>query len=242
MKEREGTTKSHAARLRKILPILLPIVILIGISAALYATFGRELLTMVKEPQIFKAWLDGFGAWGEVVFVFLRITQVAFKYLPSEPFEVASGYAFGVWGGLLWCTVGTQIGSVIVLLLTRKFGMRFVARFIDPERLTGFSFLKQKTRRRTLLFIIYLIPGAPKDILTYFVGLTDIRVSEYLLISTVARIPSIITSTICGAYFGEKNYLAAILVYGVTLLMTAVGVVLYRYIQKKQSAAASNTD
>lgn len=239
MKEQESTTKSRAARLRKFLPIVLPIVILLGCSGVLYATFGRELLTMVKEPQVFKAWLDSYGAWGEVIFVILRITQVAFKYLPSEPFEVASGYAFGIWGGLLWCTVGTQIGSVIVLLLTRKFGMRFVSRFIDPERLNGFSFLKQKTRRRTLLFIIYLIPGAPKDILTYFVGLTDIRLSEYLIISTVARIPSIITSTICGAYFGQKNYFAAILVYGITLLMTGAGVLLYRYIQKKQTAAAN---
>ncbi len=239
MKEQGSTTKSRAARLRKFLPIVLPIVILLGCSGVLYATFGRELLTMVKEPQVFKAWLDSYGAWGEVIFVILRITQVAFKYLPSEPFEVASGYAFGIWGGLLWCTVGTQIGSVIVLLLTRKFGMRFVSRFIDPERLNGFSFLKQKTRRRTLLFIIYLIPGAPKDILTYFVGLTDIRLSEYLIISTVARIPSIITSTICGAYFGQKNYLAAILVYGITLLMTGAGVLLYRYIQKKQTAAAN---
>ena len=239
MKEQGSTTKSRAARLRKFLPIVLPIVMLLGCSGVLYATFGRELLTMVKEPQVFKAWLDSYGAWGEVIFVILRITQVAFKYLPSEPFEVASGYAFGIWGGLLWCTVGTQIGSVIVLLLTRKFGMRFVSRFIDPERLNGFSFLKQKTRRRTLLFIIYLIPGAPKDILTYFVGLTDIRLSEYLIISTVARIPSIITSTICGAYFGQKNYLAAILVYGITLLMTGAGVLLYRYIQKKQTAAAN---
>lgn len=239
MKEQGSTTKSRAARLRKFLPIVLPIVILLGCSGVLYATFGRELLTMVKEPQVFKAWLDSYGAWGEVIFVILRITQVAFKYLPSEPFEVASGYAFGIWGGLLWCTVGTQIGSVIVLLLTRKFGMRFVSRFIDPERLNGFSFLKQKTRRRTLLFIIYLIPGAPKDILTYFVGLTDIRLSEYLIISTVARIPSIITSTICGAYFGQKNYFAAILVYGITLLMTGAGVLLYRYIQKKQTAAAN---
>ena len=217
------------------MPILLPIVILIGISAALYATFGRELLTMVKEPQIFKAWLDGFGAWGEVVFVFLRITQVAFKYLPSEPFEVASGYAFGVWGGLLWCMVGTELGSAIIILLTKKFGMRFVSKFTDPEKLKSFSFLQDNRKLRPLLFVIYFIPGAPKDLLTYFLAFTDLKISEYLIITSVARIPSIITSTMCGAYFGNKNYLAAVLVYAVTLLISLLGVLVYRKIEKHES-------
>ena len=113
--------------------------------------------------------------------------------------------------------------------------MRFVSKFTDPEKLKSFSFLQDNRKLRPLLFVIYFIPGAPKDLLTYFLAFTDLKISEYLIITSVARIPSIITSTMCGAYFGNKNYLAAVLVYGVTLLISLLGVLVYRKIEKHES-------
>ena len=215
--------------------ILLPLLILGAIALTLYLLFGRRLLVVVEQPEVFKAWLDGLGPWGEVAFTAIRAAQTVFKFVPAEPLEVASGYAFGVWGGLLWCMVGTELGSAIIILLTKKFGMRFVSKFIDPEKLKSFSFLQDNRKLRPLLFVIYFIPGAPKDLLTYFLAFTDLKISEYLIITSVARIPSIITSTMCGAYFGNKNYLAAVLVYAVTLLISLLGVLVYRKIEKHES-------
>ena len=205
--------------------ILLPLLILGAIALTLYLLFGRRLLVVVEQPEVFKAWLDGLGPWGEVAFTAIRAAQTVFKFVPAEPLEVASGYAFGVWGGLLWCMVGTELGSAIIILLTKKFGMRFVSKFTDPEKLKSFSFLQDNRKLRPLLFVIYFIPGAPKDLLTYFLAFTDLKISEYL----------IITSTMCGAYFGNKNYLAAVLVYAVTLLISLLGVLVYRKIEKHES-------
>ena len=159
--------------------------------------------------------------------------QTVFKFIPAEPLEVGSGYAFGIWGGLFLCMLGTELGSAVILLLSKKYGMRFVSHFTDPEKLKEFSFLQDNRKLRPLLFLIYFIPGAPKDLLTYFVAFTDIRLWEYLLITAVARIPSIITSTMCGAYFGEKNYLAAVLVYAATLALSGIGILVYRRIMHK---------
>ncbi len=131
--------------------------------------------------------------------------------------------------------LGTELGSAVILLLSKKYGMRFVSHFTDPEKLKEFSFLQDNRKLRPLLFLIYFIPGAPKDLLTYFVAFTDIRLWEYLLITAVARIPSIITSTMCGAYFGEKNYLAAVLVYAATLALSGIGILVYRRIMHKSA-------
>lgn len=211
---------------------LVPIGVLGLVTAVLYAVFGKELVVIVKEPQVFKDWLDGFGAWAEAAFVGIRTAQTVFKFIPAEPLEVASGYAFGIWGGLLWCMAGTQLGSAVILLLSKKFGMRFVGKFTDVEKLEEFSFLKDNQKLRPLLFLIYFIPGAPKDLLTYFVSFTNIKLSEFLCITSIARIPSIITSTMCGAYFGEQKYFAAVLVYAATLLISLLGVLLYRKVKK----------
>lgn len=220
--------------------LLLPAVVFVVLTAILYAVFGKKLLVIIEDPQVFKAWIDSFGAWGEAAFVGIRTAQTVFKFIPAEPLEVGSGYAFGIWGGLFWCMLGTELGSAVILLLSKKYGIRFVSHFTDPEKLKEFSFLQDNRKLRPLLFLIYFIPGAPKDLLTYFVAFTDIRLWEYLLISSVARVPSIITSTMCGAYFGEQNYLAAVLVYAATLLISGIGVLVYRRIV--HSAAEKKTD
>lgn len=220
---------------RQVVTALLPIAVLLTICGALYGVFGKNLLLLVSEPQVFKDKLDSYGAWGEALFVGIRTAQTVFKFIPAEPLEVASGYAFGVWGGLLWCMVGTQLGSAVILLLSARYGKRFVSVFVEPERLSEFRFLQNNPRTKLLLFLIYLIPGAPKDLLTYFVPLTGLHLPTFLAITTVARIPSIITSTMCGAYFGEKNYFAAAAVYGATLLFSLCGVVAYRRIAKRST-------
>ncbi len=217
---------------QRLASVLIPVGVLGIVTVILYAVFGKELVIIIKDPQVFKAWLDSFGAWGETAFVGIRAAQTVFKFIPAEPLEVASGYAFGIWGGLLWCMVGTQIGSAVILLLSKKFGMRFVGKFTDSRKLEEFSFLKDNQKLRPLLFLIYFIPGAPKDLLTYFVAFTNLKISEFLCITSIARIPSIITSTMCGAYFGEQKYLSAVLVYAATLLISLLGVFVYRKLKQ----------
>ena len=111
--------------------------------------------------------------------------------------------------------------------------MKFVTLFISEEKLRSFPFLKSSDKMYLLLFIIYLIPGAPKDLITYAAVFTDMKLWKFFLITGFARIPSIITSTMCGASLVEKNYLAAAVIYGATLLMTGIGVLIYRRISAK---------
>lgn len=232
----EHTTAALGRKHKKYWRLLLPVGGMLLLGGVLYAVFGRELAMLLRDPQVFKARLDSYGAWSEVCFVAIRTVQTVFKCIPAEPLEVASGYAFGVWGGLLWCMVGTQIGSWIILLLTKRFGKRFIARMTDADLEDRFSFLRNQKKMRPLLFLIYLIPGAPKDLLTYFVAFTDLKIAEFLVITSIARIPSIITSTMCGAYFGEKNYIAAVLIYAITILLSLAGVWAYRRLSRTPAA------
>lgn len=211
----------------------------IGLLAAAmltaYFTCGRELTAFVKDTAAFKAWLCGLGAEGRVIFVGIRTLQTVVKIIPAEPLEIGAGCAFGTWGGLLWCMVGTQLGSLVILALSRKFGMRFTSLFISEDKLKSFEFLRSSKRLRPLLFVIYLIPGTPKDLITYFVWMTPMSPAEFLLITSIARIPSIITSTLCGSRLVSGDYFAAVAIFIGTAIVGAVGMAVYAKIRKSAS-------
>lgn len=197
----------------------------------LFVFFGSRMLEMLREPKILTEYIDGFGAYSQLVFIAVRTLQTVVKVIPGEPVEIAAGLAFGTFGGLALCLVGTAVGSAIIVLLTRTLGMKFVTLFVSEEKLRSCALLKSSDRLYLLLFFFYLIPGTPKDIFTYAAALTDIKLWKFFVITGIARIPSIITSTMCGASLCQKNYLAAAVIYGVTLMLSVAGMLVYRKIK-----------
>ena len=201
-----------------------------------YIKFGKELLLVVSDGERFKAWIDSYGNLGKIAFVLVRALQTVVKIIPAEPLEIGSGYVFGTWGGLLYCMLGTEIGSLVIIAITKLFGMRAVSLFVSKEKINSFCFLQNKEKLTVSLFIIYLIPGTPKDIITYLIGVTDYNIWKFLLLTGVARIPSIITSTVCGAALGEKNYLLSLGVFIGTAVFGFAGIKLYTAFEKKITA------
>lgn len=197
----------------------------------LFVFFGSRMLEMLREPKILTEYIDGFGAYSQLVFIAVRTLQTVVKVIPGEPVEIAAGLAFGTFGGLALCLAGTAVGSAIIVLLTRTLGMKFVTLFVSEEKLRSCALLKSSDRLYLLLFFFYLIPGTPKDIFTYAAALTDIKLWKFFVITGIARIPSIITSTMCGASLCQKNYLAAAVIYGVTLMLSVAGMLVYRKIK-----------
>ncbi|MBQ1262787.1 MAG: TVP38/TMEM64 family protein, partial [Oscillospiraceae bacterium] len=176
-----------------------------------------------------------FGVLGRLVFVGIVILQVVIALIPGEPFEIAAGYAFGSIEGTLLCLAAIAIGSLIIFALVRKFGVKLVELFFPLEKINSLKFLKNKQRFNTIYFIVMCLPGTPKDLLSYFAGLTDMKLSTWLLISTVARIPSVITSTIGGSALGSEQYLFAIIAFALTLALSGAGLIIYKKIQKVRS-------
>ena len=201
-----------------------------------YIKFGKELLLVVSDGERFKAWIDSYGNFGKVIFVLVRALQTVVKIIPAEPLEIGSGYAFGVWGGLFYCMMGTEIGSFVIVAITKLFGMKAVKLFVSEEKINSLDFIKNKEKLTLSLFIIYLIPGTPKDVITYLMGVTDYSIWKFLLVTGIARIPSIITSTVCGAALGEKNYLLSAGVFIATAVFGLAGVKLYSIFEKKITA------
>lgn len=210
------------------------VVLLVGaIFAALVTVFiGGPMLRFVEEPELFRQWVDSHGIGGRIVFLGMVIFQVIFAIIPGEPLEIGAGYAFGVIEGTVLCMMGTTLGGMMVFQLVRKFGIRLIEVFFPVEKIRSLWFLRTAKRRNWITFLVFFIPGTPKDLLCYFVGLTDIKYGTWVFISLIARIPSIITSTVGGDALGEEQYLGAIIAFGVTAIISIGGILIYQKLIK----------
>ncbi len=213
---------------------LLASAIVIVIFAAVSIFVGIPLVKYVSEPEKFRLLVDSWGIFGAFAYVIILIFQIIFAFIPGEPFEILAGYAFGAVEGTILCLLGSCIGSAIVFSLTRKFGIKFVELFFSAEKIKSVKFLNDKKKIHFLIFIIFFIPGTPKDLLSYVAGLTPIGFWQYLVLSTVAKIPSIITSTIGGSFMGDQQYHFAIITFVITGLVSLIGILIYNRFCDKQ--------
>ncbi len=199
------------------------------------AYVGKPLIEYAREPEKFKQWIDSYGFIGKVLYVLIVSMQVIVAIIPGEPFEIAGGYCFGVLWGTLLCLAGILLGSALIFMFVHKFGRYFVEIFIKKETIEKLDFLQDPTKLNTLTFIIFAIPGTPKDLLTYTVGLTDMKLPTWILISFFARIPSVITSVYAGQSLMKQDYLRTVIVFAVTMLISAAGIYIYnRHTQTKK--------
>lgn len=207
----------------------------VAVLAILLTLFVWNWLRAFSQED-FRDYIGSFGPAGWLVLLGLQFLQVFIALIPGELLETAAGFAFGPWMGTAICYVGVALASSLIFLLTRRYGVKLVEVFVPRERINELRFLNTERKRNNLIFLLYFIPGTPKDLLTYFVGLTDIKLSHFLVLSLIARIPSVLSSTFGGHLLGEENYWAAAILYGVTGIVSALGLWGYnRYMKKKQS-------
>lgn len=196
--------------------------------------FYQPLVKFVSEPEILQEQLAQFGFGGVLIFIGVMTLQIVFPFLPGEIVEVASGFMYGPVYGTIVCMVGALLGSVIIYGFVKYLGMGLVRQLFSEEKIQKLEHLSQKKHLFRLLFWVFFIPGTPKDLLTYMMPVLQVPLVPYLGITTLARFPSIITSTVSGDAFVQRDYVFMIIVFASTALVSLIGIWLYqRYVQKQ---------
>jgi len=223
MKETDSRSEAYIRRRKWLSGISVAVVVLL---AVLLTVFICNWLNAFSQDE-FREYIQSFGVWGWLVLLGLQVLQVFIALIPGELLETAAGYAFGPLLGTVLCYAGIAGASALVFLLTRRFGVRLVEVFISREKINQLRWINTETKRNNLIFLIFFIPGTPKDLFTYFVGLTDMKFHVFLAISLVARIPSVLSSTFGGHLLGEGRYEGAILLYAIVGVVSLAGLLIY---------------
>ncbi len=197
------------------------------LAALIYATI--KLFPIIKSGEIVEI-IRGYGGWGVLIFLGVELLQIFAAFLPGEPIEIAAGVLFGAWWGLLLCLLGIFIGTVAIYYGVRLFGAKSIEN--DP-RFDKFKFLKNPETAFRLVFILFLIPGTPKDILTYFGPFIPIKPRKFILAAVFGRIPSIITSTLSGAALYDGNIKMSIIYFLIGAVLAAIGLLINKKLEDK---------
>jgi uncharacterized membrane protein YdjX (TVP38/TMEM64 family) len=172
--------------------------------------------------------LQGLGPYSPAVFVLLQVLQVIAAPFPGELTGVAGGFVYGKGIGFVLSAVGLSLGSWVAFELASILGRPFVERFVRAEVLQKFNFLT--TRTGTLIcFVLFLFPGFPKDYLCYVLGLSRMRLSTFLLVSVLGRLPGTYLLTMQGATIRDEQYHTFLLI-----TVASLGVLIIAYLYRNQ--------
>lgn len=228
-------------RTRKIV-LIASIVLILVVFTLIGFLVGVPLVEQFQtDKEGFRDYVQQQGVLAPLLMIGVTIMQVVIALLPGEPIELAAGFIFGWFWGAVWCMIGTAIASSVIFTLVRIFGSKVVELFFKEDKIRQYAFLQNEKRLGILVFILFMIPGTPKDMLTYIVPLTPMKLGRFLWISLIAKIPSLISSTITGHLAQEENWTAVIITYGITLIVTCALILWYRRSEKQMTGAKEET-
>lgn len=211
--------KKHVRRI-SIIVIAAFLILAVAVSIPLVKALGSD-----EGLEAFKEKLKHYsGVTGVIVFTLIQALQVIIAVVP--PVQIVGGVLFGWFWGALFSFVGIVLGAFVVFVIVSRFGRPLVEAFVDEKLMKRYKFLSDEKKLIKILIILYIIPGVPKDALTYIVPLTPVSRKDFFLYVMPCRIPAVVMSTVLGSNVMSGNIKTAIVICAVAVLVAVVGIVL----------------
>ena len=191
------------------------LVVLTALFVGGSAIAGRVVPELTDSAEI-HAIVRSYGVLAPLAFVALQAIQIVLAPVPGQAMGFIAGYLFGAALGTFYTVVGAGIGTFVALALARQFGRPYVERAIDPDVLAGFDELAGR-RGLLALFLVYLIPGLPDDVLCFVGGLTELDIRDMLVVSILGRLPSYVVVNLAGANLAESQFLETTILLGIVV-------------------------
>ena len=148
----------------------------------------RFLLRLYEDRAFLKVTVEGWGWMGPIYFIVIQSLQVIISPIPGEVTGAAGGFLFGIAWGFIYSTIGLTAGTLVCFGIGRRLGAPFVRRFVADHHWDRMGFIVE-AEGAVLAFVLYLIPGFPKDIMSYLFGLSPMPFWVFAVVSTLGRIP-----------------------------------------------------
>ncbi len=229
--------KNKKIKIVKIVIFIITILLMIGMTIYLFPLM-KNLSTY--EGQIeFKEKVNNSGIYGFLSLLGLQFAQIFLVVLPGEPLEILAGMCYGAIGGTLFILFSVALTTAIIFWITRKVGKELLYDSFGKEKIDKIEKSKVFQNPQNLEFIFaicFAVVGTPKDLLTYIGALFPIKPSRFIIIATLCRFPSIVSSTIVGQYFSKGNWKVSIIVYLITFILTFLIIALVKFFDKEKIA------
>ena len=225
MDNQSAETKLNKRRkMLAVLKLVILAVIIIGIPLYIFF-FHHDLIESFASIKDVENTLKSYRKESIIIYVAAQILQVIISVIPGQALQFAGGYLYGFILGLILSIIGIAIGSTIAYYLARVLGRDAIHLFFGKRKVTEMLDLMNSPKGLIVTFIIFLIPGVPKDLCSYAAGLSQIKLRPYLIVSMVARIPGMLGCLIIGHQVGAGGYTSAAIIAGVALVLLILGII-----------------
>ena len=196
------------------------------VAVGLYLLFPLGLVKYFTDKQLLLDFIREHRTNAVFIFIGLQTLQVVAAPVPGEVTGFVGGMLFGTVRGVVYSTAGLTLGSWLAFVLARMAGRPFVERVVNPETIKRYDYV-MKHKGLFLAFLLFLIPGFPKDYLCYLLGLGHMRQRDFLLVSTSGRMLGTVLLTVEGSFFRDRLYVAFFTVLGLSIAAILI-VMVYR--------------
>lgn len=191
------------------------------IAVLVFLSYKFGIIEFFLNEEKLKNFIQSLGPFGFIGFILIQAFQVVAAPIPGEVTGLFGGYLYGTFGGVVLSTIGLTLGSVIAFILGRAFGRPFVERVVDPVILSKFDYLLHH-KGAFLVFFMFLIPGFPKDYLSYFLGLSRLSILEFTVIAGVGRLLGTVLLSLGGDYLRHHEYEKFLTLAGIAAVVMVV--------------------
>jgi uncharacterized membrane protein YdjX (TVP38/TMEM64 family) len=205
--------------------------LLIALAAPI-VIFREDIWRLFTSVQALEKWVRASGPVAPLLFIAIQVFQIVVFVVPGEPVQIAGGYLFGLWPATLYLFAGIAIGSAVDFFLARWLGVPFVNALFSTERVEKVRKLLSTRGSKLVFFLLFVIPGIPKDVLCYVAGLSPLRFRFFILASMLGRLPGVLLSALIGESAAQKKWVFAAIVAGVAVILFAVGFLFRKRIEK----------
>jgi uncharacterized membrane protein YdjX (TVP38/TMEM64 family) len=196
---------------------LKPLIFVAALALLTFLLYKTGLFRFFMDKERLRGFLDSLGMWGFAGFIFLQVVQVVAAPIPGEASGLLGGYLYGPFLGVVLSTIGLTIGSYVAFALSRYFGRPLTERFVDKATMERFDYLLHH-KGAFLVFLLFLLPGFPKDYLCYILGLGHLTTMEFLSIATSGRLLGTVLLTLGGTYLRKAQYFRFFSLCGVAVI------------------------
>ena len=212
------TEKNQRARLiLSVIKISLLVLIVVGIPLYLYF-FKLEWLRGFRDIDKIVEFLNSYKSESALIYIAFQIIQIVISVIPGQVFQVAAGYLFGFWNALLYAMVGAVIGTGLSFMLARLLGRDFLHIFFGEKKMSYYIERLNSRQAYTIIFFLYLIPGIPKDMLSYAAGASEMRFKPFILLASVGRLPGMIGCLLIGTMVENGKYVGVGILLGIAVV------------------------
>ena len=207
-----------------VVKFLLLLLILIGVPFLIYIS-NPDILYNFRSVDAVNSFLNKHQTTGIFLYIGMQIVQVIIVFLPGQALQFAAGYAFKVIVAYLISIIGIAGGTIITFYLGKLLGKDMVYLIFGENRIHRFVHALNSKKGITIIILLYLFPGIPKDLFSYAAGISEVRMLPFLVISLLARTPALMASILVGNMLRSESYIAMIIVIAIVIILAVLGVI-----------------